>query len=425
MACVVENGTKPPLSWRKVNHFNKEKLPLLGFVHQSIACNHCKDAPCLNACPSKAYSFDTETGAVIHTKEHCIGCKYCTWACPFDAPKYNQKEGVIEKCHFCFHKLKDGGIPACALNCPTGALSFGKIEEMPHPDSVGFSRKEIYPRIKVVGKEVVNATPELDVNVSGIDESHKKQLAKGKGLVNPVHELPLALFTFTVALTVGWFWSGIMPGSVKLTPFIFGTLSFIAILLSVFHLGKPFRAYLSIKNAKSSWLSREILLFGLFATAGFITLNVSSIIMLYVSSLLGLLLLASIEMIYSITIKKYRTPIHSANTIATALTFAAIFSHSWSVLIVLLALKTMLFTVRNGTSEYGTRPVFAMVAFTRLVIGFLIPFGFLAFTQVQFTWWLVLLIIIGELIDRILYYVDFEPERPFGNDDRKGILNEQ
>lgn len=137
VACYVENSTKPPLSWRQVNHFNKEKLPLLGFIHLSIACNHCADAPCLKACPSGAYYVDKDTYAVIHSPELCIGCKYCTWACPFDAPKYNPDRGIIEKCHFCYHRLKENELPACALNCPTGALSFGEITKDSNPNVIG------------------------------------------------------------------------------------------------------------------------------------------------------------------------------------------------------------------------------------------------------------------------------------------------
>lgn len=414
VACYNENGTKLPLSWRQINHFNREKLPLLGFVHQSIACNHCKEAPCVLACPSKAYSKDLETGAVIHAKEICIGCKYCTWACPFNAPKYNTKEGIIEKCHFCFHRLKEGEVPSCALNCPTGALSFGEFNEMPNPDSFGLSERNIYPRIKVIGSEVVNSIPELDLNASGIDKTRvsKLKVKDVRNEVNPLHELPLALFTLISSLITGWFWSGLFKYSIVLNLWIFLSLGALAMALSTFHLGKPFRAYLSIKNIKSSWLSREILLFGLFMLTGLIALYSKSVLLLYVSSLIGGIFLVSIEMVYSITKKLYKTPIHSANTIVTALTFTALFSQSWSILIVLLALKTVLFTIRTGATEIGPRPLTGMIALARLITGFLIPFGFLAFSEMNFSWLIAVLIISGELIDRILYYGDFKPERP-------------
>jgi anaerobic dimethyl sulfoxide reductase subunit C (anchor subunit) len=55
--------------------------------------------------------------------------------------------------------------------------------------------------------------------------------------------------------------------SVKMTKFgmIFvGPIMFIALLLSVFHLGTPLGAYRAILNWDSSWLSREIIFAGLF-----------------------------------------------------------------------------------------------------------------------------------------------------------------
>lgn len=415
VACYAENDTKPPLSWRQVNHYNKEKLPLLGFIHLSLACNHCGDAPCLKACPSGAFSIDAETSAVIHNPELCIGCKYCTWACPFDAPKYNYERGIIEKCHFCNHRIKNDEIPACALNCPTGALSFGEISEESNPNAVGLSSQPIFPKISVKGEGVLNSVPIQDINASGVKEGDIKRFYRSKHehVVSPMHEWPLALFTFIGAFLGGWVWAMIIPNSIQINYWTFGLLAAIALVLSAMHLGKPMKSYLSILNIKSSWLSREILLFGLFVFIGFLGLLLQSNVLLIIAGLIGLAFLISVEMVYSITRKKYSTPIHSSNTITIALTFAALFSQYWSVLIVLLALKTMLFAVRHGSKQYEYQPYIAFAAFFRLTLGFIIPFGFLAFTEMNFTWILAGSIILGEAIDRFMYYGDFEPERPF------------
>jgi Fe-S-cluster-containing dehydrogenase component/DMSO reductase anchor subunit len=421
VACYVENNTKPPQSWRQVNHYNKEKLPLLGFIHLSLACNHCGDAPCLKACPSGAFTIDLETSAVIHNPELCIGCKYCTWACPFDAPKYNNERGIIEKCNFCYHRIKEGEIPACALNCPTGALSFGEIPDVSNPNAVGLSSQPIFPKISVKGEEVHNSVPMHDLNASGSNEIDIKRFHKSKNehTISPMHEWPIAVFTFIGALLNGWIWATIIPKSIEINFWTFGFLGAIGIVLSAMHLGKPLKSYLSILNIKTSWLSREILLFGLFIFLGFLGLLLQSTVILIIASLIGLGFLVSVEMVYSLTKKKYSTPIHSSNTISIALTFGALFSQYWSVLIVLLALKTMLFAVRHGSKQYSYHPYIAFIAFFRLILGFLIPFGFLAFTEITFTWILAGSIILGEAIDRFMYYGDFEPERPFSYVNRK------
>lgn len=415
VACTVENSTVPPLNWRKVNHFNRQKLPLLGFVHQSIACNHCQEAPCLKACPSGAYSFDPDTKAVIHNPDLCLGCKYCTWACPFDAPKYNPLLGIVEKCHLCYHRLKENQIPACAQNCPTGALSFGEIEEVSNPQAFGLSQRNIYPRIKVLGDKVKDSVPLVDVeatisspvsNLSVLKQEHANSMEWLK-------EWPLAVFTFLSAFLVGWFWSGIGDQSIYLSPWLLLAIAGVAMATSTFHLGKPFRAFKSIINLKTSWLSREILMFGLFSLVGFLALFFEHTTIRIVAFGFGILLLVSIEMLYISVGTGVRSMLSSGNTIAIALVFASLFGGQMSLLIALLAFKTMIYLVKVGGSMSNITPAIAMVSFVRLILGFIIPFGLIALKSANFSWFLFLSIFFGELIDRIMFYKDFKPERPF------------
>lgn len=414
VACYAENTIKPPMKWRQVLHYNKEKLPLLGFIHLSIACNHCSEAPCLKACPSGAYSFDIDTKAVIHSPELCIGCKYCTWACPFDAPKYNNDLGVIEKCNFCNHRLKENESPACALNCPTGALSFGEFPIQSNPDAIGVSRKEIYPRLKVVGSDTIHSVPISDVKSTGVVERDiEKFFDRQKNqLVNPLNEFPLALFTFIGSMLSGWIWALNLDNTVEIGFIGFGLIGLVALVLSTIHLGKPFRAYLSIKNIRSSWLSREILLFGIFLLFSLLALWFESGVFLIVASILALLFLISIEKVYSTTNQKYNI-IHSANTLYIAFTFAALFTQSWTVLIVILSLKTLFFILKHGIQQIVYHRYISFISFFRLMFGLIIPFGYLLLLDMSFSWYLAGSIILGEAIDRLLYYSDFVPERPF------------
>lgn len=413
VACYAENSTKPPLSWRQINHYNKQKLPLLGFVHLSIACNHCKEAPCVKACPSGAYTVDVDTRAVIHNPEKCLGCKYCTWACPFDAPKYNPEIGIIEKCNFCNHRLKEGQIPACALNCPTGALSFGDIEEKQIPEAFGLSQKAIYPRISIVGSEVKDLVPQMDNSAVAEDASRVRQMEVSKSYVNPLAEWPLVLFTFIGALLTGWQISSIFESSISLSPWLFTLLGGIAMIISTIHLGKPLRAHLSILNLKTSWLSREILLFGLFMITGFIALVFDIWWLVIASATIGFSFLASVEMLYMVTNKKTGFYLHSGNTIAIALVFASLFSMQWDFLIVVIALKAAIYVVNIGSNPKGLSSRIALISFARFILGFVVPFGLIAFSEIGFGSILVVFIILGELIDRFMFYYDFEPERPF------------
>lgn len=115
----------------------------------SMACMHCVDPPCAAVCPTDCF-YPTEDGVVLHSKELCIGCGYCFYACPFGAPQYPQAtnfggRGKMDKCTFCAggpeqdnsveeftlygtNRLAEGKLPLCAEMCSTRALMAGDQE---------------------------------------------------------------------------------------------------------------------------------------------------------------------------------------------------------------------------------------------------------------------------------------------------------
>ncbi len=412
VACYNENGVQPPVLWRQVVGVNPEKVPLYGFVSLSMACNHCTDAPCLKACPASAYYRDQETGAILHSNKRCIGCKYCTWACPFDAPKYNPLRGVVEKCTMCNERLKSGEIPACTEACPTGALSFGSIETAASIQAPGISAKPFSPRIVTKNEDIVNHIPHIDEQVTGyspLQHTGMKHFAPSK--INPIHELPLAIFTLICSLMVGWVgsmpWVGIASRGITL----FILLGIVGALLSTFHLGKPFRALRSVANVKSSWLSREILLFTLFFSLSALNLIFFNLIVLSVIAvILGLLLLVAVEMVYSVTDKKYKIHVHSANVVITALTIFSIFSSFERLLVLVLVLKAALYILRHA--NYSVSSLEFIFSFIRVFLGILIPLGSIFFSNQHISMLMILFILIGELIDRIEFYGEQQVDTP-------------
>ncbi|OZB15996.1 MAG: formate dehydrogenase, partial [Marinobacter sp. 34-60-7] len=109
----------------------------------SVACMHCSDAPCMAVCPTDCF-YQTEDGIVLHSKDLCIGCGYCFYACPFGAPQFPQagnfgSRGKMDKCTFCAggpeedhsqveftkygrNRIAEGKLPICAEMCSTKAL---------------------------------------------------------------------------------------------------------------------------------------------------------------------------------------------------------------------------------------------------------------------------------------------------------------
>ncbi|HSB33270.1 MAG TPA: 4Fe-4S dicluster domain-containing protein [Nitrospirota bacterium] len=101
-------------------------------VFRKIQCNHCKEPACLTSCPIHAYS-KTPEGAVEYNPDLCFGCRYCMTACPFNVPAYDYWSALeprIRKCTMCRPRIQEGKATACAEACPTGALTFGKREEL-------------------------------------------------------------------------------------------------------------------------------------------------------------------------------------------------------------------------------------------------------------------------------------------------------
>ncbi|MFC1661447.1 4Fe-4S dicluster domain-containing protein [Gemmatimonadota bacterium] len=95
-------------------------------------CNHCHEAPCVQVCPVGA-TFISPDGVILVDEDYCIGCRYCVQACPYGARWIHPEKQVAGKCTFCYHRLKEGLLPACVEVCPTGARLFGDLGNRANP----------------------------------------------------------------------------------------------------------------------------------------------------------------------------------------------------------------------------------------------------------------------------------------------------
>jgi len=129
MACRIANDVPGVRRWRRVRTFNELHVHGVEVAHLSLACNHCAAAPCMEACPARSFYRDDSTGAVLIDQNKCIGCRYCSWVCPYDAPQFDEERGIMAKCDFCVERQHSGGEPACVAACPTGALGWGDLNE--------------------------------------------------------------------------------------------------------------------------------------------------------------------------------------------------------------------------------------------------------------------------------------------------------
>ncbi|MGY8985708.1 MAG: 4Fe-4S dicluster domain-containing protein, partial [Sphingomonadales bacterium] len=104
-------------------------------VHFPKSCLHCDDAPCVTVCPTGASYKREEDGIVLVNADICIGCKLCSWACPYGAREFDEDEGVMKKCTLCIDRIYNTNLPedmrepACVTTCPANARHFGDLND--------------------------------------------------------------------------------------------------------------------------------------------------------------------------------------------------------------------------------------------------------------------------------------------------------
>jgi len=196
IACRFENNTPPvkpseavtgrAMRWNDVFPMpinpteETGEYPNIKSRYLTRPCMHCDNPPCIKVCPVQA-TYKDESGIVRQNYARCIGCRFCTVACPYGvryfnwhvpewaspepdgtvgAPEYHNPDrvegpgalegpairprGVVEKCTFCIHRLQkaraqaeaegrpfrpDEYVPACVQTCTGKARFFGDLDD--------------------------------------------------------------------------------------------------------------------------------------------------------------------------------------------------------------------------------------------------------------------------------------------------------
>jgi Fe-S-cluster-containing dehydrogenase component len=257
LACSMENDLGWGNSWRKVYGSQPLEPSTDPRFFLSLACNHCEDAPCQDQCPALAFERDAITGALLIQEDKCIGCRYCSWVCPYGAPVFKEDDAVMQKCTLCSPRLIDGLEPACVNSCPTSALKFGELQG---PETVdGFPDTDARPRVRFEPLRPNAVLPRLvlpaDISWPTAGQGTRQSLVE----IGMKQEWPLWVLTSVAPLLVachvlqietGWWGVGAAFGGM---------------MLSTLHLGKKSRAWRAVLNLRRSWLSREIFFFSGFA----------------------------------------------------------------------------------------------------------------------------------------------------------------
>ncbi len=131
-------------------------------VHFPRSCLHCEEPACVTVCPTGASFKRAEDGIVLVDPDTCIGCKLCSWACPYGAREYDYGDGVMKKCTLCVDRIyndhlpEEDRIPACVRACPTGARHFGDLGDPASAVSQLVAERGGYDLLPEIGYKPVN-----------------------------------------------------------------------------------------------------------------------------------------------------------------------------------------------------------------------------------------------------------------------------
>ena len=128
VACKEEHHVPLGAYRTWVKYVEKGTFPDVQRSFSVLRCNHCDNAPCVTVCPTTAL-FRADNGIIDFDNQHCIGCKACLQACPYDALYIDPATQTAAKCNFCAHRVDQGLKPSCEVVCPEQAILSGDLDD--------------------------------------------------------------------------------------------------------------------------------------------------------------------------------------------------------------------------------------------------------------------------------------------------------
>jgi Fe-S-cluster-containing dehydrogenase component/DMSO reductase anchor subunit len=265
-ACHSLNGLEEDETWRSVGilHGATESAAYRQTI--TTACHHCAEPGCLEGCPVMAYDKDAETGIVRHLDDQCIGCQYCVLKCPYDVPKYSERLGIVRKCDMCIGRLKAGEAPVCVQACPHEAITIELV------DVHELTRQSVPGTAMLPGAFDSSYTKPTTRFFSAYPMPANAEAGDEAALRLEHAHWPLVWMLLLTQMSAGLFASlgvamlaGSGAGELRMLGLVGWSVLQLGLAVSVLHLGRPLGAWRFFLGLRTSWMSREILVFSLFA----------------------------------------------------------------------------------------------------------------------------------------------------------------
>lgn len=134
MACKMEHGIEVGSGIRVETVGGPHRdtpagtFPDFSMYYLPIACMHCADPPCREACAAGAI-VQREDGIVFVDESQCNGCRECLAVCPYAALIFDEERQIARKCDLCRKRLDEGFEPFCIVCCPEEAIRIGDLND--------------------------------------------------------------------------------------------------------------------------------------------------------------------------------------------------------------------------------------------------------------------------------------------------------